>query len=309
MRPVKIVKSEVEEEEENEHQWGPPCNNSASNLIQLISEEMVNQQSIIDIKHPQIEIISENFNADYKNTLFNDEENEEMFDRKVIPEVLITEGAVNPKEDDMNLCDTITEPIHFVEVKEPHHESEEETAVFESPKLQKILGSQTWDNTQALMTKSEKLQLSLNSSNCESDFNEKHFTLAEEESCDIDMEEMEAIIRKNNNPNAKFHCNKCQKSFKFIKCFRKHKNWHKLQSNVFICNVCKTENGKSFEFSSLKCLNSHIQRKHFLSNSTIKCDICKKQFVAQGQLNSHIRKVHNTTEAPCQICEKVFKNK
>lgn len=310
LKPMKNVKCEIDEESEIQNNASSEI--VTSELIHIISEGIVNQHTLDDVKQPQIEIISENFNEKQKSIDLLGIENNETCDIKVIPETLLRLNDNNGQELEVDFPSTEVQPINFIEIKEPICESEEELITYEIPTIEKknLTFSENVDPVVKPSRKYISKRKLTNSVSNEYQIDEKYLTLADGETCNIDMEEVEAVIRKKQDPNTKFHCDKCKKSFKFFKSLRKHKHWHDSQPEIFVCDICRKENIKCFEFSSLKSLNSHIQRKHMpLGGIKFECQICHRNMQSQGQLNAHFRKVHNNSEASCQICSKKFKNK
>ncbi|KAK6628453.1 hypothetical protein RUM43_002268 [Polyplax serrata] len=308
LKAMNNVKCEVNEETDLEDNSN--ANVIASDLIQIISDEVVNQH-FEDVKQPQIEIISEDFRGKMKNVDVVEIGTYEQFDEKMIPEtVLKISEDMSIHQYGINSLVPETEPIHFIEIKQPVGDSEEEVVNCMLPNSQR---SQIVNHSESeIPVKKQKRKKSkrkmLYSSDCEEDV--KYLTLAEGEVCTIDMEEMEAVIKKKENPNMKFNCDTCKKSFKFFKSLRKHKLWHKSQPEIFVCDICRKNNIKTFEFSSLKSLNNHRNRKHMPhAKCKFECQICNKKMLSKGELNAHHQKVHDNVEVTCGTCNKKFKNK
>lgn len=67
------------------------------------------------------------------------------------------------------------------------------------------------------------------------------------------------------------------------------------------CTICKKE------LSSKGNLNFHVRSVH--QKIKHKCTICKKEFSAKGSLNYHDRSVHQKIKYKCHICQKLFSSK
>ncbi|KAL0275071.1 UNVERIFIED_CONTAM: hypothetical protein PYX00_003051 [Menopon gallinae] len=304
LKPVQNVKLEIyESEDENIDTYS---NNRNSDLIQIISEEIVHNNSYTDVKQPIIEIISENYIDDFKNRDFSQHEENAFCDVKLM------ESANNNQRDTQQNCGyqeigtQLVDPAAVIEVKmqdpESECELEKECPVQELSK----------EKSEGRQVRSKVMKRRKRKDIVESDVevDKKYLVLGENEECDIDIEEMDALIKKKQNPNVRFDCNKCKKSFKFFKCLKKHRILHENEPESFICDICCNNNAKNFEFSSLKTLKSHIQRKHLQgTGGKYKCNFCNRTLISQGQLNAHFRKVHDNTGASCQVCGKSFKNK
>ena len=303
--PVKNVKCEVDETDVETESILQDC--ASPDIIQIISEEIVNHHQYDDIKQPHIEIISENFVDDFKGRDFNEIENNNLCDIKNNYFNLENQeiDQNDPENDFSRLEDheRAVDPTTFIEVKMQVTEND-----YEQLKTKKIKKTDAKKKLNKVGAKKKKKKPDLVESDAEID--DKFFLLGENEVCEVDMEEMEAIIKKKSDPNASFNCDKCGKKFKFFKCLRKHRDLHNSEPETFICDFCNDGKNKNFEFSSLKCLKSHMKRKHLLhEKGKFPCSICNKILPSQGQLNSHNKKVHDNSGATCQICGKGFKNK
>lgn len=304
--PVQNVKLEIyESDDENINAYN---SNRNSDLIQIISEEIVHDNDFIDIKQPIIEIISENYIEDFKNRAPIQYEEDRFCDVKMAENQIL---AGQSTQENCECGQTENEPVDpaaMIEVKMQDPESECELE--KDCQLVEVVkkGSENGESKVKDKVRRRRKRKDIVESDVEVD--KKYLLLGENEECDIDIEEMDAIIKKKQNPNVRFDCKKCKKSFKFFKCLKKHRVLHENEPESFICDICCNNNAKNFEFSSLKTLKSHIQRKHLQeTGGNYKCNFCSRTLISQGQLNAHFRKVHDNSGASCQICGKSFKNK
>ena len=316
---INNLKLEVVDENETNY-YANNNKNQQPDLIQIISEQICNRsQSYEDVKQPQIEIITENIDEKLKIIDVQELTTPEFCDIKVIPEILLKSNSDNFQDADKTTIDHELQPIEFVEIKTPFYDIPEKLNNVNNLSDSKCSDQESSSNT---MIKDgnvdrKKTPSKKNSNNLlfnEKEVDEKYLRLAEGEVCNIDIEEMQAVIKKKQNPNAKLFCKKCNKSFKSFKCLKKHKNWHDSMPDIFICEICKNSKFcKNYEFSSLKSLNCHLNRKHgsYERDETKKheCKKCNKILFSQGELNAHYKKTHDETGAFCQICGKKFKNK
>lgn len=136
------------------------------------------------------------------------------------------------------------------------------------------------------------------------EFCEKDLMLRDGEDCNVDMELIEATIMKKTNPDMRFKCPKCPKSFKFFKGLRRHGSVHEISNGVYTCDFCLGTPNSTYKFANLKTLQSHIFTKH-LKDATYWCKLCSIQFRTQLEQKMHMKQAHPHAYK-CKVCARSF---
>ncbi|XP_033231766.1 zinc finger imprinted 3-like [Belonocnema kinseyi] len=96
---------------------------------------------------------------------------------------------------------------------------------------------------------------------------------------------------KNLEPENKYKCKKCARSYKEKKNLTNHTKYECDVTPQFACNFC----GKRFKQKSN--MNRHVGLVHLKSNAQISkmkynCNNCKRSYSSLGTLNRHKREIH-----------------
>lgn len=97
-------------------------------------------------------------------------------------------------------------------------------------------------------------------------------------------------------------CNVCGSEFPSNHRLKAHKFCH-LKKGIFLCIYCE----KSFEHRNN--LSVHMKIQHKNNRKQFQCQICKKRFVFQCQLDHHMLRHSTEKTLPCILCNKLFKLK
>lgn len=106
-----------------------------------------------------------------------------------------------------------------------------------------------------------------------------------------------------NDHGNKYNCNQCPYVAKGGQKLTQHK---KIHNKTILCETCKklfpTKDGLKFHQEKLK-------HGRFFNVPNVNCHICQKSFLSTILLKIHLKKVHEHSNAHCDYCSKVFKNK
>ncbi|XP_025199568.1 zinc finger protein 320-like [Melanaphis sacchari] len=105
---------------------------------------------------------------------------------------------------------------------------------------------------------------------------------------DDDLASIQSIDSGEDNVALKYHCNKCDKKFKFNCWFKRHMATH--NPALFVCEYCP----KVYKRKDI--LREH-QYSHF-GGPKYKCKNCKKVFGDKRNLNAHTKLVHKDSQIP-----------
>lgn len=203
-----------------------------------------------------------------------------------IPIPDVKQHVIDLPDDDEELVQVKT----FQEMKpliEKHYEENEEVDAF--PEI--------WIESPEAEEKSEPMQ----------EYANEDLMLKEGEHCDIDMEEMQAIIQKATEPNKRFKCGSCPKSFKFYKGLKKHASSHEIPDQNYSCDFCG-EAKSQLSFATLATLKRHLFTQH-LQEGAHQCKFCLHSFRTIKMYNFHLKMDHGVKKFACRICAKECFNK
>ena len=95
---------------------------------------------------------------------------------------------------------------------------------------------------------------------------------------------------------AQFNCDKCPKTFKNLKCLKKHNKLVHIQGKV--CTVCDAL------FSTDKVLNNHMKRTHA---DTVPCPKCKTMYKNEKSMKKHLKHFCEKNNDKVQMKKKTVK--
>ncbi|XP_050061990.1 zinc finger and SCAN domain-containing protein 12-like [Aphis gossypii] len=145
------------------------------------------------------------------------------------------------------------------------------------------------------------------------------------ENSDENSASMKSTESNEDDVSFKYHCAKCNLSFKFNCWYQRHMLIHKY--GTFACQYCPklykrkdilkehqylhfggpkhkcNDCGK--EFGDKRNLNTHVKLKH--EESLIKCPKCEKMYSGKRQLRYHDNRVHSLKKPyKCNKCKEAF---
>lgn len=116
---------------------------------------------------------------------------------------------------------------------------------------------------------------------------------------DDDSASVQSIGNSEDDDVFRYHCAKCDISFKYNCWFKRHMSKH--SPGIFACNYCP----KLYKRKDI--LREH-QYIHF-GGPKHKCNECSKQFGDRRNLNTHVKLIHNNALIKCPKCEKLYSGK
>ena len=121
---------------------------------------------------------------------------------------------------------------------------------------------------------------------------------ANEEPVTLSKTNMEVSATKPDLEKTVFTCEKCLKSFSYLKRFSAHQLKGNCDLKTFNCTQC------GVKLVSAKCLKQHCITVH--EKPLFKCAECSKIFPTEKTANKHFISDHIQHE--CKFCKKLFKN-
>ncbi|XP_060560729.1 zinc finger protein 62 homolog [Ruditapes philippinarum] len=119
---------------------------------------------------------------------------------------------------------------------------------------------------------------------------------------DLPKEELKKLKKEwRNEPKSELNCRQCGKTFKHIRHFEGHMNFH-AGLTPFMCQYC----GKAY--ANLTSLQMHEKLIHSDKSTWLQCSVCENSFATPGRLRTH-QLTHSTDYSYiCNICNKSYKN-